>query len=143
MGNDKAGMVFQLKGVLPDRWFADPSPLFNSLLGGLAEIWRWLHDLNEFVRRQTRISTASGSGSTLLLRTSSAAGSFAVQQNRPGALPTDAARVAPRTRHTGSRGQRPRGSNWPEFRLYLSRRGPQTQALTAALGLRAWAWATV
>jgi hypothetical protein len=53
-------MIQRLKGSLPSRWFADETPVLDILLGGLATVWCQLHDLQQFLSRQTRLGTAEG-----------------------------------------------------------------------------------
>lgn len=52
-------MVARLKAALPARWFADNTPVLDTLLTGLADAAARLYGLLAIARRQTRIATAS------------------------------------------------------------------------------------
>lgn len=54
-----ADIVGRMRGVLPDRWFADRAPVLDGLLAGFASAWAPLHALLATVRRQSRLGTAS------------------------------------------------------------------------------------
>lgn len=69
MGTEtSAGILARLRGVLPQRWFADPQapdapsggPVLDAVLLGLADTWVRLHELLAQVRAQTRLGTATG-----------------------------------------------------------------------------------
>ncbi len=61
MTGDPTDMLARLKSTLPQRWFADATPLLDGLLGGLAWSWSWLHGALGYVRQQTRLATATDS----------------------------------------------------------------------------------
>jgi hypothetical protein len=60
MIGDQTDMLGRLKAVLPAQWFADVTPVLDSVLSGLAAAWSALFDLVTAVSLQTRIATASG-----------------------------------------------------------------------------------
>lgn len=59
MTGDQADFQSRLKAVLPLRWFADETPVLDSVLGGLGAAWAWLYSLLQYVKAQTRIGTAT------------------------------------------------------------------------------------
>lgn len=59
MTGDQQDMAGRLRAVLPTHWFPDVSPVLDSLLNGLACGWSSIYDLLQYVKAQTRISTAS------------------------------------------------------------------------------------
>lgn len=59
MLGDTADMVRRLRAVLPRAWFTDDVPVLDALLRGLGEGWAALHEQIAYVRRQTRIATAT------------------------------------------------------------------------------------
>jgi hypothetical protein len=61
MIGDRTDMVSRLRALLPARWFADTAPVLDATLTGFAALWTTAYEQLEFVRRQTRIATASGS----------------------------------------------------------------------------------
>jgi hypothetical protein len=61
MPSPTSDMLSRLKSTLPSRWFQGATPILDGLLTGLASAWTTLHDLLDFTRLQTRLSTASGS----------------------------------------------------------------------------------
>lgn len=60
MKGDPADIVARLRLALPRRWFGDTAPVMDGLLGGLASAWSGLHGLLQEVRRQSRMTTATG-----------------------------------------------------------------------------------
>lgn len=60
MIGDSQDIVLRLKHVLPLRWFPDDTPVLDSLLNGLGWAWAFLYDSVQYVRLQTRLSTAEG-----------------------------------------------------------------------------------
>ncbi len=52
-------MKDRLRSLLPARWFADTTPVLDTLLSGLAASWGQLHAVIAYADRQTRIATAS------------------------------------------------------------------------------------
>ncbi len=60
MTGDQQDILYRLKQVLPLRWFPDDTPVLDTLLNGVAWAWAWVYDLLQFVRSQSRISTAEG-----------------------------------------------------------------------------------
>ena len=59
MVGDQADFVQRLRTVLPARWFGDVTPILDTVLNGLAAGWVFVHELLQYTRRQTRVSTAS------------------------------------------------------------------------------------
>ena len=59
MVGDEKDMLSRLKAVLPQRWFADKSPVLDAMLAGLASGWTRPYALLDYVRAQSRIATAS------------------------------------------------------------------------------------
>jgi len=59
MTGDQADFVRRLRDVLPVGWFSDTAPVLETVLSGVARSWADFHTLLTYVRRQTRISTAS------------------------------------------------------------------------------------
>ena len=55
---DAADMLVRLKSVLPQRWFADNTPVLDAVLSGLAVTWSGLFQLLQLVSQQARIATA-------------------------------------------------------------------------------------
>ena len=53
-------MVARLKATLPSNWFPDNTPVLDGLLNGLGQLWNHLYDQLQYVRRQTRVATATG-----------------------------------------------------------------------------------
>ena len=60
MTGDVSDMVARLKAALPARWFADTTPVLDTLLSGLADASSRLYGLLTVARLQTRIVTATG-----------------------------------------------------------------------------------
>ena len=60
MTGDLSDMVARLKAALPGRWFADTTPILDTLLTGLADAASRLYGLLATARLQTRIATATG-----------------------------------------------------------------------------------
>ena len=60
MTGDVADIVARLKATLPARWFADTTPVLDTLLTGLADAASRLYELLATARLQTRIATAAG-----------------------------------------------------------------------------------
>ncbi len=56
---DTADMLVRLRGVLPQRWLADETPVLDAVLAGLASAWSGLYLLLQLVSAQSRIATAS------------------------------------------------------------------------------------
>jgi hypothetical protein len=61
MTGDATDMRARLAALLPLRWFPDSAPVLAALLAGLADGWAWLYAMLGYVRRQTRIATATDS----------------------------------------------------------------------------------
>ena len=59
MTGDVADMVWRLKAALPTRWFADSTPVLDTLLTGLADAASRLYSLLAVARLQTRVTTAT------------------------------------------------------------------------------------
>lgn len=59
-------MLSRLKATLPLGWFADSTPVLDSLLSGIAAAWSSFYAQVQTVRNQTRLSTASGFGLDLI-----------------------------------------------------------------------------
>jgi hypothetical protein len=55
-------LLDRIKRLIPPGWFATDSkaPVRNALLGGLSDGIAWITDRQAYVRRQTRIKTATG-----------------------------------------------------------------------------------
>jgi hypothetical protein len=60
MTGDQADFESRLKAVLPQSWFADQTPVLDSLLSGLSAAWVWVYSLLQYVTSQSRISSATG-----------------------------------------------------------------------------------
>lgn len=60
MTGDQNDMVSRLQALLPARWFPDDAPVLTTVLSGLASAWSWLYSMLQFVKTQTRVSTATG-----------------------------------------------------------------------------------
>jgi hypothetical protein len=60
MIGDQSDMLGRLKAVLPTRWFADDTPVLDSILSGVSAGWAWVYQLLQYVRIQTRIASATG-----------------------------------------------------------------------------------
>lgn len=56
---DAGDMLARLRAVLPQRWFADDTPVLDAVLSGLAAAWSGLYSLLQTVSAQARIATAS------------------------------------------------------------------------------------
>ncbi len=54
-------MRARLSALLPLRWFGDAAPVLTALLSGLGEGWVWLDAMQDDVKSQTRIGTATDS----------------------------------------------------------------------------------
>jgi hypothetical protein len=52
-------IVKRLKSVLPARWFGEITPVLDTVLDGLAAGWDYLFEFLQYVRDQTRLSTAT------------------------------------------------------------------------------------
>lgn len=61
MTGDTPDMLARLKSTLPQRWFADTTPILDGVLTGLASTWAWLYGALAYTRLQARISTATDS----------------------------------------------------------------------------------
>jgi len=59
MTGDQQDMIARLQAVLPTHWFPDSAPILEAVLSGLASGWAWLYSLLQYVKAQTRISTAT------------------------------------------------------------------------------------
>ena len=59
MVGDQADFVTRILAVLPKRWFGDNSPRLSALVNALAIPWVFLYDLLQYVKAQSRISTAT------------------------------------------------------------------------------------
>lgn len=60
MIGDQADIADRLRSVLPARWFGGTTPVLDTLLNGIAASWEYSYQVLQYVRAQTRISTASG-----------------------------------------------------------------------------------
>lgn len=60
MIGDERDMIARIKGVLPDQWFADTTPVLDALLAGPAQVWAGLHASIRWAARQLRFGTATG-----------------------------------------------------------------------------------
>ncbi|CAH2606135.1 conserved protein of unknown function (plasmid) [Rhodovastum atsumiense] len=56
---DRDDMLARIRRVLPKRWFADDTPILDGLLSAFAEAWASVYSLQDYVRRQARIATAT------------------------------------------------------------------------------------
>jgi hypothetical protein len=61
-------LLIRLKATLPSRWFGDSTSTLDSILMGFATAWVTMFQLLEYVRRQTRLRTASDSWLDLYAR---------------------------------------------------------------------------
>ena len=52
--------IDMLRSILPSRWFGDSTPVLDSVLSGLAAAWEQLYSALNFVRTQSRLTTAYG-----------------------------------------------------------------------------------
>jgi hypothetical protein len=59
IGTPTPDFVARMKAALPARWFADDTPVLDSLLTGLGAIWSQTYALMTYVAAQRRISTAT------------------------------------------------------------------------------------
>lgn len=59
MNVKQSDIVERLKTVLPTRWFGEVTPVLDTILNGLAAGWEYLFALLQYVRNQTRLSTAT------------------------------------------------------------------------------------
>lgn len=59
MMGDPQDMLGRLRAALPARWFPDQAQVLDAMLSGVAWAWSWCYGIIEYVRAQTRISTAS------------------------------------------------------------------------------------
>ena len=59
MTGDQADFQNRLRAVLPASWFADSTPVLDSLLGGLGAAWSLIYNMLQYVTSQTRIISAS------------------------------------------------------------------------------------
>jgi hypothetical protein len=50
----------RIKAVLPSRWFGEVTPVIDSVLNALASGWLGVFNLLNYIKMQTRISTAFG-----------------------------------------------------------------------------------
>ena len=55
---DQADFVARLKGVIPNGWFPDSTPVLDAILNGLAYCLSFIYSLNSYAKLQTRIATA-------------------------------------------------------------------------------------
>lgn len=60
MTGDMNDFVGRIKSVLPDRWFADTTPILDALLSGFAWAWSNIFGQLGFVKLQSRLATATG-----------------------------------------------------------------------------------
>lgn len=60
MVGDQADFVARLGAVLPRNWFADATPVLDSVLAGLGAAWGGTYGLLRFAGAQARTGTASG-----------------------------------------------------------------------------------
>lgn len=60
MTGDHADFLKRLRIVLPRFWFADTTPVLDSVLTGLADAWTRVYGLLQYVKLQCRIGTATG-----------------------------------------------------------------------------------
>lgn len=59
MIGDRQDMLARLKATLPAGWFADSTPVLDSVLQGLAWSWSWAYGALDYVRGQTRLATTT------------------------------------------------------------------------------------
>ena len=59
MVGDQNDMLARLKSVLPPRWFADNTPILDTVLGAIASVWAWTYCNLGYIQKQTRIATAT------------------------------------------------------------------------------------
>jgi hypothetical protein len=59
MTGDQADFMGRLRTVLPRCWFADETPVLDSVLSGLADAWAWIYSLLQYVKLQCRIGNAT------------------------------------------------------------------------------------
>ena len=59
MTGDPADILARLKSVLPPGWFADTTPILDTVLSGLSDAGSRLYGLLAVIRLETRIATAS------------------------------------------------------------------------------------
>jgi hypothetical protein len=59
MTGDRQDMLARLKAALPVGWFPDTTPVLDMVLQGLAWSWSWSYGVLDYVRRQTRLATAT------------------------------------------------------------------------------------
>lgn len=59
MIGDTQDLTARIRAVLPQSWFADSTPVLDSLISGIADAWSWLYGLLTYVTEQTRIATAT------------------------------------------------------------------------------------
>jgi len=60
MIGDERDMIARIKGVLPDQWFADTTPVLDALLAGPAQVGAALHAAIRWAAQQLRFGTATG-----------------------------------------------------------------------------------
>ena len=60
MTGDQPDIVVRLRAVLPARWFPDDAPILDGVLNGLGSAWSWVYNLLQYVKPQSRLSTATG-----------------------------------------------------------------------------------
>lgn len=80
MVGDIQDILGRIKAVLPRGWFADVTPVLDSILSGASAGWSFLYSQLALVKSQGRLSTASGFGIDLF-----AADYFGPQLPRMGA----------------------------------------------------------
>ena len=56
-----ANIRSRLKAVLPSRWFSDSAPILDALLAAHAAGWAQIHVALDYLRQQTRVTTATDS----------------------------------------------------------------------------------
>jgi hypothetical protein len=60
MDGNSSDILARLKNALPSGWFGDSTPVLDTLLGGISVSWINLLALLQYVRCQTRLTTATG-----------------------------------------------------------------------------------
>ena len=59
MIGDTNDILARLKGLLPNGWFAGPTPVLDTILTGIASALAAVYGLIQYARLQTRIATAT------------------------------------------------------------------------------------
>jgi hypothetical protein len=59
MIGDQSDIIYRFRSVLPRGWFADDTPILDSLISALSASWTQLYSLLVYARNQSRIATAT------------------------------------------------------------------------------------